>query len=176
MHAVAGLFFFFLPCSIGREKKGLYSSDTPQMAFSMLLLPPDNPTSDGRATFSHICFFVTSPPPAEGKQACVQQRLDVTVSFSTPLAVRNVFWRQLIPTESNTFLCLTSHNLQNIPLVSCCLHLWSSLDFVNISFFGLFIAPYHASLTETDARKKRCKYKLFLKKTKHTYCYTTCHY
>lgn len=161
MHAVAGPVFFFLPCSIGREKKGLYSSDTPQMAFSMLLLPPDNPTSDGRATFSHICLFVTSPPPAEGKQACVQQRLDVTVSFSTPLAVRNVFRRQLIPTESNTFLCLTSHNLQNIPLVSCCLHLWSCLDFVNISFFGLFIAPYHASLTETDARKKRCKYKLF---------------
>lgn len=57
----------------------------------MLLLPPDNPTSDGRAAFSHIYLFGTSPSPAEGKQARVQQRLDVTVSVSTPLAVRNVF-------------------------------------------------------------------------------------
>lgn len=64
-------------------------------------------------------------------------------------------------------MCLTNHKLQNIPPVSCCLHLWSSLDcfFVNTCTFSAYLLH----LITYRINRCRCKNKnentnLFLKK------------
>lgn len=78
-------------------------------------------------------------------------------------------------------MCLTNHTLQNIPLVSCCLHLWSCLVFFckYLYILSLFIAPFIKKKNITYVIK-RCKSKMkmqsyfwekFITKSHVTFCH-----
>lgn len=82
-------------------------------------------------------------------------------------------------------MCLTNHKLQNIPLVSCCLHLWSCLDcfFVNTCTFPAYLL--HLLLKKKQItyliNRDGCKNKMkiqtyFWKKFIMKSHVTTCHY
>lgn len=65
-------------------------------------------------------------------------------------------------------MCLTNRKLQNIPPVSCCLHLWSCLDcffFVNTCTFSAYLLHLITYYINRGRRKNKNKNtNLFLKK------------
>lgn len=86
----------------------------------------------------------------------------VTVSFGW----HGVYFNEKLTNKNQYRTCLTNHQLQNIPLVSCCLHvIMFSLFFVNTCTFSAYLL--HLLLKKdkthtvlTDRCKDEMKYKL----------------
>lgn len=155
MHVVAELVFF----SKEPKNTALSLQHTANGHFHVASLAkltnvstPDNPSSDGGKTFNKsktagrtlsvasslklsFCFF--NP---EGKiMVRFVSLLLWAVNDMESFFQRTYFNDKLIPIKN--LMCLTHHKLQNIPLVSCCLHLWSCLDcfFVNNCTFSAYL-------------------------------------